>query len=241
MRMIAFADRNRKELLRDPLSLVFGIGLPLVLLVVMSFINRQLPVSVFSLELFSPGIAVFSLSFITMFAGMLLGKDRESSFLVRLFASPLKARDFVLGYSLPLLPMAMIQCLVCFLVAVVLGLTFSVNILMCLVGLLPIALFFIGLGLLFGSIFSDRQVGGVTSVVIQVVAFTSGMWFDLSLIGGVYQAICQWLPFYHAVEATRSALAGQYAAMSVHMLWCAGYAIVILALAIWAFRKKMKG
>ena len=118
MRFAAFASRNSKELLRDPLSLIFCIGLPLFLLVLVVVVNRNLPpVEIFKIENFAPGTAVFGFSFLTLFSGMLIGQDRSTSFLTRLFASPLTGSDYILGYSLPLLPIALLQSVIFFVVA----------------------------------------------------------------------------------------------------------------------------
>lgn len=240
-RMFAFADRNRKELLRDPLSLVFGVGLPVVLLVLISLMQRRIMVEHFQLAYFAPGMAMFSFSFVTLFSSMLIAKDIGTSLLARLFASPLTAADYLLGYTLPLLPIALAQGIVCYGVAMALGLAWSVNMLLSLVVLLPCAVLFVGLGLLIGSAFSDKQSGGITSILIQVVAFTSGMWFDLGLIGGAYETISYALPFAHALDASRAALMGQYAEIGPHLLWVIGYAVVVCGAAVWVFRRRMKG
>lgn len=97
MRSLVFASRNRKELLRDPLNLAFGIGFPVVLLLLLSAIQANIPVSLFEISSLSPGVAVFGLSFMSLFSGTLIAKDRTTSFLMRLFASPLTASDFILG------------------------------------------------------------------------------------------------------------------------------------------------
>jgi ABC-2 type transport system permease protein len=129
MRFSVFAARNRKELLRDPINLAFGIGFPVVLLLLLSAIQANIPVDLFKADKLSPGIAVFGLSFVSLFAGTLISKDRTTSFLMRLFASPLSPSDYIFGYILPLLPMAVMQSLICFFVALFLGLTLSWNIL----------------------------------------------------------------------------------------------------------------
>ena len=122
MRSLAFASRNRKELLRDPLNLAFGIGFPVVLLFLLSAIQANIPVSLFRIARLSPGVAVFGLSFMSLFSGTLIAKDRTTSFLMRLFASPLSASDFILGYVLPLLPIALAQSAICFVTSFFLGL-----------------------------------------------------------------------------------------------------------------------
>ena len=240
MRFLVFASRNRKELLRDPLNLAFGIGFPLVLLLLLSAIQANIPVSLFKIEKLAPGIAVFGLSFISLFSGTLIAKDRTTSFLMRLFASPLSASDFILGYALPLLPMAIMQGAICFIVSYFLGLSLNVNVLVALIVLVPTAVLFIAIGLLAGSIFNDKQVGAICGALLtNVSAWLSGTWFDLSLVGGAFKTIAYLLPFAHAVDATRAAIAGDYALIFPHLWWVIGYAVVVMIIAIVIFNRKM--
>ena len=125
MRVFAFSKRCAKEILRDPLNLIFGIGFPVVLLLLLSAIQANIPVDLFEIKTLAPGISVFGLSFITLFSATLVAKDRESSFLQRLYTTPLKASDFILGYMLPMIPMALAQSAVCYSVAVLFGLPFD--------------------------------------------------------------------------------------------------------------------
>lgn len=244
MKFFAFSSRNQKELLRDPINLLFGIGLPLVLLFLISTIQRSLPQvpDIFKIQNFTPGIAMFSLSFITLFGGVLLANDRCSSFLARLFATPLTATDYIVGYSLPLLPLALVQSFICFLAAFFLGLPVNFGLLSAILALVPVAILFIALGLLLGSLFSNKQVPPICSIVIQVVAFSSGMWFDLNMIGGIFKTVSYVLPFAHAVDLVKGALAmSDFTSLLPHLLWVFGYALVIFMLAVVVFRDKMKG
>ena len=240
MRALAFASRNRKEILRDPLNLAFGLGFPLILLLLLSTIQKNIPVKIFEIEKLAPGMAVFGLSFISLFSGMLIAKDKSSSFLMRLFASPLSSSDFILGYTLPLLPMAVIQSAICFIASVFFGLSINLNVLLAIAVLIPAAVLFIGIGLLAGSVFNDKQVGGVCGALLtNVSGWLSGTWFDLNLVGGAFQAIANALPFVHAVDATKAAIAGDYSSIFPDLCWVIGYAVVIMAIAIVLFRKKM--
>ena len=241
MRLFIFASRNRKELLRDPTNLAFGIGFPLVVLLLLSAIQANIPVSLYEVESITPGIAVFGLSFLSLFSGMLIAKDRTSSFLMRLFASPLSSSDFILGYTLPLVPMAMAQSALCFIAAFFLGLAVNSNVLLAIVVLIPAAVLFIAIGLLTGSVLNDKQVGGICGALLtNVSAWLSGTWFDLGLVGGWFKSVAYALPFAHAVDATRAALAGDYTSIFPHLWWVIGYAAVILAIAVAAFSNKMK-
>lgn len=237
----AFSGRNTKEMLRDPLNLAFGLGFPVALLLLLTAIQSNIPVSLFELDQLTPGIAVFGLSFISLFSATLISKDRTTSFLMRLFASPMRASDFILGYTLPILPMAVMQTLFCYALALALGLKFTLNLLLAVLVSLPAALLFIGIGLLCGSVFNDKQVGGICGALLtNLSAWLSGTWFDLNLVGGAFKSIAYALPFAHAVDAGRAAVTGDYAAIMPHLWWVLGYALAILAVAIFAFKGKMQ-
>ena len=241
MRMLTLARRNAREILRDPLNLGFGLGFPVILLLLLSAIQANVPVSLFEIDHLTPGITVFGLAFITLFSATILAKDRGSALLQRLYTTPLTAFDFILGYTLPILPMALGQSMVCYLVALLLGLQPTVHILPAILFVLPVALLFVALGLLFGSILNDKQVGGICGALLtNLTAWLSGTWFDLELVGGAFQKIAYMLPFVHAVEMERAVLHGDYAGIFPHIWWVLGYAIVALIVAIWLFLRQMK-
>lgn len=238
--MGCFSVRNTKELLRDPVNLGFGLGFPVLLLLLLAAIEANIPVEQFPIERLAPGVAMFGLSFITLFSATLIARDRSSAFLNRLFSSPLTARDFILGYTLPLLPMCMAQSLLCYGTAFCLGLRPGLKVLAALAALLPADVFFISLGLLCGSLFNDKQVGGLCGALLtNAAALLSGTWFDLDLVGGWYQSFAKLLPFCHAVDAGRTALAGDWPAMLSELLWVSVWAAAALAGALVAFRRKM--
>lgn len=241
MKMFTFASRNTKEILRDPLNLCFGLGFPLVLILLLSAIQANIPVPLFEIEHLAPGVAVFGLSFMTLFSATLVAKDRTSSLLQRLYTTPMKPLDFILGYILPLLPISLIQSAICYLVAFFLGLAPSVNILLALVFILPISLLFVALGLLFGSILNDKAVGGICGALLtNLSAWLSGIWFDLELVGGVFYKIAYALPFVHAVELERAVVASAYSEILPHFLVVLAYGILALALAVFFFVRQMK-
>ena len=238
--MRAFAKRNMKELLRDPLTLFFGLGFPLVLLLLMNLIQRNVPVHIFELDTLAPGMAAFGLTFLALFAGLLLARDRTTSFLSRLAASPMTAADFLLGYLLPMLPMAVGQSVICLAAAVALGLPVSWNLLAVVAALIPSALLFIALGLLCGTLFNDNQVGGMCGAVLtNVTAWLAGIWFDLSLVGGPFKTVAYFLPFVHGVEGAKAALAGNWAALPGHLLWVSVWTAVVFSAAAALFRSRL--
>ena len=241
MRLLTFAKRNLKEIVCDPLNLSFLFGFPVVLLLLLSAIQANIPVSMFEVQHLSPGIVVFGLAFMTLFSATLIAKDRQSSFMHRLYTTPMTSLDFILGYTLPLIPIAFAEGIVTYIFAVILGLEVSVNILLSILFIIPVALLYIGLGLLCGSIFNDKQVGGICGALLtNLSAWLSGIWFDLDLVGGAFKKIAYLLPFVHAVDMQRAVIVGSYAEAVPHLLWVLGYSVVIIAFAVVAFLRQMK-
>lgn len=235
-----FSSRTAKEIIRDPISLFLGLVFPVVLLILLTVIGKNIPTNQFDIVYLTPGIAVFGLSFMALFAGQIIAKDRTSEFLTRLFTTPLTAKDFILGYTLPLIPMAFIQIVLCFVVALFLGMDCTFTIIPAILSILPIGLVFISSGLLLGSILSEKAVGGICGALLtNVTAWFSGAWFSVELVGGIFKKIAYALPFFHAVEVGRASITGQYTDMFPHIWWVLGYSILISILAVYIFRKKM--
>lgn len=240
-RTLVFAGRNVRELLRDPLTIGFGAAFPVLLLLLLVLISRNTPKEVFTVESLTPGIAVFGLSFFSLFSGMLVAKDRTTSFLMRLFASPLSAADFIAGYTLPLLPLALVQTVICYAVALALGLPFSPAVLRAVLAILPAAVLFIAIGLLAGSVLNDKQVGGLCGALLtNVSVICSGAWFPIDLVGKGFRIFCYALPFAHAVDLGRCVLSGTSDGMGTHLAVVGGYALAISVLAVLAFRRAAK-
>ena len=246
MRMVLFAKRNIKEILRDPVNLFFSLGFPLVLLVLLSIINSAIPPeaknTMFQIQNLAPGLAMFGSVFMALFAGMLLSKDRTSSFLMRLFTSPMTAADFILGYTLPMLVMTIVQAAITLLAAGAFGLDIHINILFAISMTAVTSLFFVGTGLLFGSLLNEKAVGGVCGALLTNIAgWLSGVFIPIDLIGGAFKTITHMLPFYHSTEAIRISLGGNFSRMLPHLIVVIGYTIVIFTLAIITFNRRMNG
>lgn len=241
MRMLSFARRNANEILRDPINLAFGFGFPIVLLLLLSTIQRNIPAKLFEIRSLAPGIAIFGLSFLTLFCATIISKDRCGSLLQRLYTTPMTPTDFILGYTLPIIPIAVVQSLVCYITAIVLGLDITVNIIYALIFIIPVSMLYIALGLLCGSVFNDKQVGGICGALLtNLSAWVSGVWFDLELVGGIFKKISYLLPFVHAVDLQRAVINGEVSDVFPHIWWVTGYAFVFFILAVFMFLRQMK-
>ena len=242
-RILLFAERNMKEILRDPINLFFGLSFPVIFLLLLSAINSNAPTQsynpAFRIGVLAPGIATFSPVFMALFAGMLLAKDRASSFLMRLFTSPTTSAEFLFGYTLPMVVVAMAQSLIAFLAAMLFGFSFTINVFLAILVIIPITLLFIAIGLLCGSGMSDKAVGGVCGALLTIIAgWFAGIWFPLDLIGGIIKTLSEILPFYHAAQAAIAAINGNYVEILPHMAIVLAYVVVVFAVAVFIFNKK---
>lgn len=241
MKMLTFSSRTAKEILRDPVNLGFGLGFPVVLILLLSAIQANVPVSLFEIEKLAPGMTIFGLSFMTLFSATLIAKDRESALLQRLYTTPLTAADFILGYTLPILPVALAQAAVCFITAFILGMDITINVLWAVLILIPASVFFIALGLLCGSVFNVKQVGGMCGALLtNLTAWLSGIWFDLDLVGGAFKKVAELLPFCHAVRVEQAVCEGNFGDIRLDLAWVIAYAAAAAVFAVALFLRQMK-
>ena len=238
MRMLNFAKRNFKELIRDPLSLAFEIALPLFLLVI--FQQIKIPSENYKLENFTPGIILFGFSFVSLFTATLIAKDRTSSLLIRLGTSPMRPKDFIFGYIISLIPIIIIQNVLFFAIAGILGLKLSINTLYSILVSMVISVLFIAIGILLGSLVSEKATGGIGSIVVQLVCFTSGMYFPKELVGKGFSFVCQILPFESCYNIIKAILNNNYDLISpMNIIIFTIYTIIILLISIIVFKNKM--
>ncbi len=247
-RILSFSKRNFLEIIRDPLSYIFCLGFPLIMLVVMTFVNDTIPketgMTIFRIDNLSGGIAVFGMTFLMMFMCLSVVQDRAGAFLIRLYATPMKSGDFISGYIFPMFILSIIQSAITFFASFVISLITDVeiNVLgMCLavISLIPTTIMFISLGLLFGTLFSEKAAPGLCSIIISLGSFLGGIWFDVKGAGGIIEKVCTVLPFYHSVESARAAI-NLNSDLIVHLLITAGYAAVITAVSVIVFKNKMR-
>lgn len=239
-RSLIFASRNIKEILRDPLSLVFLLALPFIMLILFYFLFNGLT-SQFEIKYFAPGIVVFSYSFITLFNGLLISMDRSSSFLIRLYSSPIKSWEFIFGYSISMIPISLIQSILFFGVASFLDSTFfSINLLLGIVVSLFISTLFIGLGILFGSLCNEKSIGGISSIIIMCQSILSGMWFPTNAMSKAIIKVMDILPFKASTSLLQNVCSGDFNNTFKYIINIMIYILLIYSLGIFVYSKKMK-
>lgn len=238
MRIYNFAKRNFKEIIRDPLSIVFSLLLPLFLLFIFQQIN--IPSENYDLVNFTPGIVVFGFSFITLFTAMLVSKDRTSSLLIRLGISPMKPMEYIWGYILSIFPLILVQNILFFLLAFALGLNFSMGVIWAVLAAVIVSVLFIALGIIIGSLCTEKASSGISSIVVQLVCFTSGMYFPKELLGKGFAKVCECLPFESCVTIIKGIMNSNTSIItSRNIIVLSIYVTIVFVLAVIIFKNKM--
>ena len=242
-RIITLTKRNIKEIVRDPLSLIFIIGLPLAM-EVMFYLFFHSQTSQFEMKYLAPGIVVFSQTFLSLFIATLISLDRTTSFLTRLFVSKTKSHEFIVSYLFSLIPLVLIQTVLFFLI----GIAFDVSLLRIeLIISILLSVFtsflFLGFGILFGSLCNERSVGGISSIIISAHSLLSGMWFPTEGLDDNMVKFLEILPFKNATVLIQNSLNGFNDITNDFIkpfLIVLLYSGVILTLAVVVYKKKMK-
>lgn len=238
-RILTLTKRNIKEIIRDPLSLVFIIGLPLVMEILFYFLFHNLT-SQFEMKYLAPGIVVFSQAFLSLFIGLLISLDRSTSFLTRLFVSKTKSYEFIISYALSLIPLVLVQSILFFVIGGLLDPSiFKISMIYSILLSLFTSLLFLGLGILFGSLCNERSIGGVSSVIISAHSLLSGMWFPNEGLDNNMIKIMNILPFKNAVCLIQNSLNGINDLLRPFIIVLL-YSLIIFILAIIIYKKKMK-
>ena len=209
MRILNFFKRNIKEMLRDPIVYIFCIAFPVIMLAVFQVINHYAGnVPMFKLQALLPGIIMFSYTFVMLTMTLLISKDRQTFFLKRLYSSPMKSAEYVLGYALVGVIIGVMQTAICILAGFIISLIQNADfinlsqILLLTVSQLPILLTCVFIGIIFGSLFNDKSAPGICSAIISLAGMLGGCWMSLEGMGA-FEAFCRFLPFYPSVYIGR--------------------------------------
>ena len=193
-----------------------------------------------AVNFYAPGIAVYGLMILISTAAEIIAGDREKGFLARMFTTPARPWDFILGYSLPFIPVVIISTLIYLGVGVALGLTVVGNFGHAILVFFLMGLCSIGIGMIVGSLVKSESQAGVAWLFIVPMAMISGAWFTVDRMPSALKSIAGVLPFIHAVDASRSVLSGSsFSAITLDIYWLVGWAVGLFAVGIALFRRTM--
>jgi ABC-2 type transport system permease protein len=193
-----------------------------------------------AVNFYFPGIAVYGLMILISTAAQIIAGDREKGFLSRMFTTPARPSDFILGYSLPFIPVLIVSTLVYLGVGMALGLTIVGNLGYAFLIFFLIGLCSIGIGMIVGSLIKSESQAGISWLFIVPMAMISGAWFTVDRMPAALKSVAGALPFIHAMDASRAIINGSsFSAIILDIYWLAGWAVVLFAAGIILFRRTM--
>ena len=224
-RIYILTKRNIKEILRDPLSLIFTLAMPLFLEILFYFIFHNLT-SQFEMKYLAPGIVVFAESFIS------------------LFVAKAKSYEFIFSYALSILPIVFVQSILFFLIGGIIDTSiFSLGMIFAVILSLVTSFFFIAIGILLGTVCNEKSIGGISSIIIAGQSVLSGMWFPIEGLNKGMITLMNILPFRNAtmlIQNTMNGVNDIFNDFLLPLIIVLAYTIVAFLTAIILFRMKMK-
>lgn len=231
-----------KLALREPIGLVFGAGLPILLLLIFgnvpAFTSKAQGASVSIFELYIPVLLILVLIMIGLLAlPAPLARNREIGWLRRISTTPASPAQLLMAQVIINLFLAIVA-----IVIILVGSHFIFGVkapiemfgFILSVSLAIISLF--SLGLLIGSIARTQGVATVLSnVLLYPFLFFSGVYIPVAFLPGYLQTISILTPVGAAVKALNSSMQGTFPS-AISLLVMAAYAITLSILAARYFK-----
>ena len=110
------------------------------------------------------------------------------------------------------------------------------------VTVLPSAVMFIAIGLIFGTIFNEKAAPPLCSIIISLGSIIGGIWFDVEGVGGFMEKLSKCLPFIYSTKVARAAIQTDFSAdeFFIPLLIVTGSAAILTLLAALVFKRKMR-
>ena len=210
MKTLTFMKRNLKEMTRDPLIYIFCAGFPIFMVlmfqIILKYTGENTPI--FEVKSLIPGIMMFSYSMLMLIAALLISKDKTSSFLKRLYTSPMKSHNYIIGYFVPFMIVGLVQSIICIILGYIFGATsgsgfvpFGESLLLIL-EMLPMMFINIFIGMILATLLNEKSAPAVTSIFISLSGIIGGAWMPLETMGD-FEKVAECLPFYPSVYLGR--------------------------------------
>lgn len=208
---LLFTKRNLKEMMRDPLIYIFCAGFPIAMVLLFQIIlhysgdNKTI---IFEVKSLIPGIMVFSYSILMLMSALLISKDKSTAFLKRLYTSPMKNKDYIIGYFIPFFIIGLVQSIICIALGYIFGNTSNTGFipiyksLLLIIAMIPIMSINIFIGMIFGAILNDKAAPGISSIFISLSGIIGGCWMPLETMGD-FEKVASIFPFYPSVYLGR--------------------------------------
>lgn len=240
-KLISLTKRNLLEIVRDPLSAIFCIAFPVVMLVFMQVLISgfdYIPPN-FEVQNYATGICVFGFTFTAMFISISIAGDKNNSFIKRINISPTKYYVYLFSFVLSGFVIVIIQSIIFYLIALIFKLPFDVNLLLSFIYIIPSALFYLSLGVLLGLLCkNEKQSGPISSIIISITGMLGGVFMPVTTFTGGIATVINALPFTHTVLIASELYTIGASCFFNHILYILGYTALIWLIIVLLTKRK---
>jgi ABC-2 type transport system permease protein len=195
------------------------------------------------IDFIAPGIIIFGLLIMIPTSARIMVHDKEKGFLARLLTTPLRPWEFLLGYSLCLVVIAIAQIIIFMVFGHWLGMNIVGNIWLAFLIFFLTGLCSIGIGMVVASLArTENQAEPLCWLISMPLAMLSGSWFSIEMMPTYLRQVANLFPYAHAIDAARRVLSRGIGleAVSSDLLFLAVWAVAIFIIGTFFFRRTMR-
>ena len=195
------------------------------------------------IDFMGPGIIVFGILILIPTSARIMVSDKEKGFLSRLLTTPTRPLDFISGYSLCLVVIAITQIIIFVAAAWGFGMDIVGSLWLAFLIFLLTGLCSIGIGMVVASLTkTENQAEPLCWLFAMPLAMLSGCWFSIEMLPSYLRAAAYAFPYAHAIDASRGVLIRGVGleAISNDLLFLIGWAVAIFAIGVILFRRSMR-
>ncbi|MEE8174593.1 MAG: ABC transporter permease [Dehalococcoidia bacterium] len=241
------SGRHIRTRLRTPVWIFVSLVQPMIWLVIFSQLFKnvadlpQFPTENY-LQFFAPGVVVMTVLFGAAWAGMGMIEDMDLGILTKMLATPVTRVSIVLSRVLATVITLIVQALLIFLIATMMGVDIATGMAGVLLTVLVISLLGVGLAGLSNALAlllrkSDPLVAVVSFVTMPLMFLSSAM-IPGQMLPGWIETARKFNPVDYAVESVRNLVVTGYewGSLVPNILFLAAFAVVSVSLATAMFR-----
>lgn len=236
-----FIDRSLRHSRRDGEGIIMAIALPVVLMLMFTFIFGGAIQSAGYVDFVVPGVILICAGFGASSVAVSVNRDVTDGAMRRFRTLPIRSATVLAGHVVASLLRNLVATAIVIAVAVAIGFRPTASAAEWLVALALVALWILAITALFafiGLISSSAETANGYGFALLFLPYLSSAFVPISTMPEWMRPIATHQPMNPLVESIRALLVGQgEAQIGSSLAWCFGLAVIAVLLIGWSFRR----